>query len=155
MICSGAQRLLRKVHPDPIDPQFRIATPEGDFWLGVTLPDAADGRARLFTALKKLLAYKRALAFTLASESHVPDAVMCIGVSAADRLMCLSRIEREPLGFSEPEWMASTSIDPMVVNLMPNALMNVTGDDLRQLQGWFGADGMFPIVHIESKKIGL
>ena len=26
-----AQRLVRKVHPDPIDPQFRITTQEGDY----------------------------------------------------------------------------------------------------------------------------
>jgi hypothetical protein len=34
-----AQRLVRKVHPDPIDPQFRIATPEGDYWIGITLTE--------------------------------------------------------------------------------------------------------------------
>ena len=29
-----AQNLISKVHSDPIDPQFRIATPEGDYCTG-------------------------------------------------------------------------------------------------------------------------
>ncbi len=27
-----AERLIRKIHPDPIDPQFRIASPGGDWF---------------------------------------------------------------------------------------------------------------------------
>ena len=57
-----AQRLLRKVYPDPIDPQFRIATPEGDFWLGVCARKS-DGqskpsRRRLLTALPRCLVFQ-------------------------------------------------------------------------------------------------
>jgi hypothetical protein len=35
-----AARLVIKVQ-DEIDPQFRIATPEGDYWIAVTLPQDA------------------------------------------------------------------------------------------------------------------
>jgi hypothetical protein len=43
-----AQRLVCKVHPDPIDPQFRIATPDGDYWIGITLTEKRkEGQRRL------------------------------------------------------------------------------------------------------------
>ena len=32
-----AARLIIKIQ-DELDPQFRIATPEGDFWIALTLP---------------------------------------------------------------------------------------------------------------------
>ena len=34
-----AIRLSRRIKGAPIDPQFRIASPEGDYWIGITLGD--------------------------------------------------------------------------------------------------------------------
>ena len=150
-----AQRLIRKTHPDPIDPQLRFATPHGDYWLGITLPDDLGQRAQSFTMINTLLVFKQCQAFTLASEIHVPDAVICIGMSHNERFMCLSRITRAPLQFSDTAWLDAAQIDPQILQLMPHALQNVTGDDQRALQGWFGSDGMFPIVHIDSGRVGL
>ena len=42
-----AQRLIERIN-DEIDPQFRIASPEGDWWIGITLSD--DQRARALSA---------------------------------------------------------------------------------------------------------
>lgn len=41
-----AQNLITKVHPDPIEPQFRIATPEGDYWIAITLTENTTERSR-------------------------------------------------------------------------------------------------------------
>ena len=45
-----AARLIVNVQ-DEIDPQFRIATPEGDYWLAVTLPRETRER---FAVLKRV-----------------------------------------------------------------------------------------------------
>ena len=44
-----AARLVIKVH-DEIEPQFRIATPTGDWWLAVTLPPDEYGSPRDLSA---------------------------------------------------------------------------------------------------------
>lgn len=44
---TRAQRIIRKLDGDPIDPQFRIATPDVDYWIAMTLdndPQHAPGR---------------------------------------------------------------------------------------------------------------
>ena len=45
-----AQRLVRKIHPEPIDPQFRIASPDGDWWIAITLTENAKERRRRLRA---------------------------------------------------------------------------------------------------------
>ena len=34
-----AQRICRQLCGDPIEPQFRIATPDGDYWIALPLGD--------------------------------------------------------------------------------------------------------------------
>ena len=65
-----AQRLIRKVHPDPIDPQFRIASAEGDWWIGITLTENAKERARRLGLVSDFMAWKLSPGFILASELH-------------------------------------------------------------------------------------
>ena len=62
-----AARLVIKVQ-DEIDPQIRIATPEGDYWIAVTLPKDEYARKVIFRNLALFMAWKQALGFTLASE---------------------------------------------------------------------------------------
>ena len=61
-----AARLVIKVQ-DEIDPQFRIATPDGDYWLAVTLPPDVTARAAMFRRIATFMAWKQATAFTLVS----------------------------------------------------------------------------------------
>src|SRR5262245_21726878 len=75
-----AQRLVRKVHPDPIDPQFRIATPEGDYWIGITLSEKLKERQRRMQMVSDFMAWKLSPGFVMASELHDPDAVMSVGL---------------------------------------------------------------------------
>ena len=67
-----AARLIIKVQ-DEIDPQFRIATPEGDYHLAVTLARDPRDRMMMLRRVSAFMAWKKALGFVLASELHVPD----------------------------------------------------------------------------------
>ena len=69
------QRLVEKVHPDPIDPQFRIASPEGDWWIAMTLPDDTKQLQRRLDLVRDFMAWKLAPSFILVSELHEPDCV--------------------------------------------------------------------------------
>jgi len=153
-----AARLVIKVQ-DEIDPQVRIATPEGDFHIAITLPHDDYGRRTILRALARFMAWKQALAFTFASELHVPDAVYCVGISPKERCACLARIQREPKpwtskSFGEIEWLAETSIDPALVELLPSGALEMTAKDLATIEKWFGAKGKFPAVHIASGELG-
>jgi hypothetical protein len=67
-----AARLIIKVQ-DEIDPQFRFATPEGDYWIAVTLPRETHERMMMLRRVSAFMAWKKALGFILASELQVPD----------------------------------------------------------------------------------
>lgn len=75
-----AARLIIKVQ-DCLDPQFRIATPEGDYALAVTFPPEPAHRARYLDHLATFMIWKRATAFTTAFELDTPDALCCIGLA--------------------------------------------------------------------------
>ena len=53
-----AQNLISKVHPDPIDPQFRIATPDGDYWIAITLTENPKERAKRLALISDFMAIK-------------------------------------------------------------------------------------------------
>ncbi|MGA7329107.1 MAG: hypothetical protein WBX25_32620, partial [Rhodomicrobium sp.] len=153
-----AARLVIKVR-DEIDPQIRIGTPEGDFHIAITLPPDDYGRRNVLRALALFMAWKQALAFTFASEIYQPDAVYCVGISPKERCACISRIKREPKpwttkNFGEVEWLPESSIDPMMIDLLPSGAREMTAKDLATVDKWFGARGKFPAVHIPTGEIG-
>jgi len=59
-----AMRLKRTVE-DEIDPQFRIASPEGDWWIGITLTNDAEERWRRLQLLSDFMAWKLSLGFVM------------------------------------------------------------------------------------------
>ena len=89
-----AGRLIVKVQ-DEIDPQWRIATPSGDWWLATTLSGDDHGRRSILRALSTFMAWKQAVAFTLASELLEPDCVYCCGVSGSERWAALALLSPE------------------------------------------------------------
>lgn len=106
---------------DEIDPQIRIGTPEGDYWIAVTLPRDTYARIVALCNLSLFMAWKQAAAFTLASEIVEPDAVYCLGVTYKERAACIARIRREPKpwtakNFGPVEWLQETSIDPVLLD---------------------------------------
>jgi hypothetical protein len=101
---ARAQRLVRKIDdPGGIDPQFRIATPEGDFHIAMMLADEPGERLRQMSMVSRFMAWKMAGGFTLASELVEPDSVYCFGATHKEELAAISLIERNPLRFSKPE----------------------------------------------------
>jgi hypothetical protein len=152
-------RLIIKVQ-DEIDPQFRFATPEGDFCIAVTLPRDPYGRKVIFRNLSLFMAWKQAAAFTLASELFEPDAVYCVGITYKERAACLARIRREPKpwstkNFGEIEWLPESSIDPLLLDMLPKGAREITARDLATLEKWFGTAGKFPAVKIATGELGL
>ncbi len=150
-------RLIIKVQ-DEIDPQFRIATPEGDFWIAATLPVDDYGRRTVLRVLSTFMVWKRATGFTLASELHEPDCIYCVGVSPAERHACLARVKRQPrpwmaANFGQVEWLPVSSIDPVIAGLLPAGPRPLTPKDVAACNSWFGTDGKFPAVHLPSGEI--
>ena len=92
----GAQRLIVRIQ-DEIDPQFRIASPEGDWWIGMTLDDDVGEREKQMRLVSRFMRWKLSPAFTLASEIASPDAVYCIGVSHHECHAAMSRVQRDPI----------------------------------------------------------
>ena len=151
-----AARLIIKVQ-DEIDWQFRIATPEGDTHLAITMPDGAE-RTAMLHRLSLFMAWKRALAFTLAVETTTPDAVYAIGITPRERHNGMALITRQPkswtaANFGTVEWLPPDSIDPTLAALLPTAPRAMTPKEIQGLQAWFGTTGRFPAVHIPTGEV--
>jgi hypothetical protein len=151
-----AQRLITRTHPDPIDPQFRIASPEGDMWIGLTLPDDQGERARRMALIADFMALKLSPGFILASEIHTPDAVLSVGVMAHGYAAAMSLIDRNPAAgptpaFSEPIWIERERMDPQLFDLLPSGARSLSAARIRELDEWFGPQGRFPAIRIEPR----
>lgn len=149
-----AQNLITKVHPDPIDPQFRIATPEGDHWIAITLTENAKERTRRLALVSDFMAYKLSFGFTLASEMHEPDSVMAVGVIRDDVDALISLIDRMPkLGtapaFGPPQRVRRENVDPTILALRPRGSRTITSAREKDLLQWFGPQGKFPAVRLD------
>ncbi|MGO9545208.1 MAG: hypothetical protein ACLPPF_10480 [Rhodomicrobium sp.] len=110
--------------------------------------------------LSLFMAWKQALGFTLASELYEPDSVYCVGLFPKERLACLARIRREPKpwtakNFGAVEWLPESSIDPMLLDLLPRGAREITSRDLATLEKWFGLKGKFPAAKIETGELGI
>ena len=110
--------------------------------------------------LSLFMAWKQALGFTLASELYEPDSVYCVGLFPKERLACLARIRREPKpwtakNFGAVEWLPESSIDPMLLDLLPRGAREMTSRDLATLEKWFGVKGKFPAAKIETGELGI
>ena len=151
-----AARLIIKVQ-DEIDWQFRIATPEGDYHLAITMPDGA-ARTDILERLSLFMAWKRALAFTLGVETNAPDAVYALGITSREHYNCMALITRRPkpwtaANFSAVQWLPPESIDPVLAHLLPTAPRAMTPKEIQGLQAWFGTAGRFPAVHIPTGEV--
>jgi hypothetical protein len=142
-----AQRLKLRIE-DEIDPQFRIASPDGDYWIGMTLDADLAKRERQMRLVSRYMAWKLSPAFTLASETISPDAVYCIGVSHRECHAALSRIMRNPLRFGEIEWLTRAQIGDEYVGLLPRGKVTLDAKDIAELDEWFGPEGRFPALKI-------
>ena len=145
-----AQRLILRIQ-DQIDPQFRIASHEGDWWIGMTLEDNLENRKRQMQLVSRFMAWKLAPAFTMASELKVPDAIYCIGVSYDECHGVMSLITRNPTKFSEEGWLTRAQIGDEVPSLLPRGSLTVDARDIAEFDEWFGPGGKFPAVKIGNE----
>lgn len=150
-----AQRLVRKVHPDPIDPQFRIATPEGDYWIAIMLTEKPKERQRRLQLVSDFMAWKLSPGFVMASELHEPDAVLSIGLMRDEYWALISVIERKPLSFGTPKSVLRENMDPEIFKLQPRGSRTITSARMKELELWFGVRGKFPAVKIATGEMGL
>ena len=151
-----AVRLIIKTQAE-LDWQFRFATRSGDHAIAVTMP-GDPARQLVLDHIRTLFLWKQATMFTVSLELLQPDAVAVIGVSRNDRLGCLTRVRRTPrpwtaANFGPLEWLGSSSIDPAFSSLLPLGYQPMTPQSISALQPWFGIEGKFPVVHIETGAI--
>jgi hypothetical protein len=157
-----AARLIIRVQ-DEVDPQFRIATLEGDYAIAVTLSHDQRDRSLMLRRVSAFMAWKKASGFILASELHVPDCVYALGVWRDQVHACLARITRTPKpwtarNFGEVEWMARGQIGQEMIDLLPRSAVGDAGRvmskiELAMLEKWFGKEGIYPAVHIETGEV--
>lgn len=153
-----AARLIIKVQ-DELDPQLRVASPSGDWALAVSLPADAAGRGEVWAALSTFMVWKDARAFTLASEIVTPDALTCVGISAAERHFAMVRITRAPRPWNEAnfgpvEWLPSSAIDTAIIDLLPRGPRALLPKEVSAMARWFGRDGKFPAVNMATGEVG-
>jgi hypothetical protein len=154
----GAARILIQVQAK-LDPQFRIATPEGDYWLAVPFPTDKQRRAAMLDRIRRFLAWKQAFAFTLANELVAPDALWCVGIAFREHHACLSFIAREPRpwtrdSFGSVKWLPAQKIGSVIPSLLPHGSSALTNEEIAELQAWFGVRGIYPAKHIPTGRTG-
>ncbi len=151
-----AARLIIKIQ-DEIDWQFRIATPVGDLHLAVTMPGGAE-RDVMLRRIATLMQWKQAKAFIMAVESALPDGVYAAGLSQSERCICFAHFDHEPRpwtgrNFHRVKWLPEKHIEPVITALLPTSSRAMTPKEVSGLQEWFGCEGRFPAVQIESGKL--
>jgi hypothetical protein len=152
-----AARLIIRIQ-DEIDWQWRLAPPEGDYHLSVTMPEDVRERTMVLRRIETLMHWKSCQGFSVAVETSEPDAVYCVGVTPAEAAHCMARITRQPkpwtaANFGAVEWLPVTSVDPTLVALLPRARRPMTPKEINALQKWFGVDGKFPALHVDTLQI--
>lgn len=150
-------RLIIKVQ-DELDPQFRFATPEGDYHLAVTLPSDDYERRGMLKRVSAFMMWKQASSFILASELSKPDSVYALGVSRGEVHGCLSRIAREPRPWTEAnfgpiEWIDRHQVGADMIDLLPREARAMTPKESAMLHKWFGPEGKFPAVHLPTGEL--
>lgn len=148
-----AQRLMERSGGD-LDPQFRIASPSGDWWIGITLSQDEAERVWQLKMVSQFMAWKLSPAFTQAVELAQPAALACVGCSHGETVGVVSRIARNPLRFSPPVAVSVAEIGDDVPALLPRGAMSISESEIVALRLYFGAAGAFPAVHIGSGRIG-
>jgi len=124
---------------DEIVPRFRIVEPTGPVTLLVPLPDDETERYRRLGLIKTYMAVKMATGFTLATETIEPNCLAVTGVSREHGLMgAFQHIDRNPLRFSEPEWLPTTHIDPGLKEMLPGEVSEVTAQEVAAVEAMMG-----------------
>lgn len=131
-------RLMLRVQ-DEIDPQFRFATPEGDVAVAVTFLSELEGMRDLFDLLRVFCAWKQVLAYTMTFNIAEPNTLMTVGVSGANAIGCMLRVDGSAAklseaSFGEPGWVMRESIDDEFLSLLPKGKTELSFNDVSELE---------------------
>jgi hypothetical protein len=129
----------------------RIASPEGDYWIALTLPEDATERARWMTLVSDFMVLKSSPAFVLATEIKEPDAILVIGTTHAGRFVVFSRIERKPLKFAPEEWLDETAAGKEMWDLLQRGVRSLSKERVAEVEAFFADNGEFPAVKIDKR----
>lgn len=139
-----------------LDPQWRIATPDGDYMIAFTAADGDIARRSELHMVARFMAWKRAFGFTFACELTSHEAVACMAVTRDDAAGCVCAIRRPAAKpwtmdmFAWEVWLTREEMDPGIVALLPDEQSTVTQDERLVLEAWFGSHGMFPAVQLSA-----
>jgi hypothetical protein len=148
-----AQQLIARMGNE-IDPQFRIASPEGDYWIALTFSNDEAERARRLALVSDFMALKSSAGFVLATEVKEPDAVVAMGVTHTQRIGVLSRISRRPLTFTKEEWLDEADVAEEIFDLLPRGPRELSEARVAEIESLFGLGGQFPAVKIDRRFSG-
>jgi hypothetical protein len=151
-----AKRLMLRVH-DEIEPQMRVATPEGDYFLALTLSADSSERLHQMELFKWFMAWKMALGYIIAGQLEEPDCLYALGVTRQARAGAISMIQRGPiLGFEPNTWLSRKQLaESDMTGFLPRSTIKITTPMLEELEAVFGAYGTFPAVRIKDGVMGL
>jgi hypothetical protein len=133
-------------------PAWRVTTPEGTFLILTPFdPDKPEQRDRALFMLSRFMTWKMATSFVVAAETFVgaeitrsgEEAVLCVGVSRAERLCVLQRICRQgdDIEFGQQEWIDEGQIDDLYFTLLPTGRSEISAEEATELIAVFGEDG--------------
>ena len=131
-------------------PAWRITTPEGTFLVFTRFDTAKpEQREHALSLITRFMVWKMATSFVLTAETWVgadgEDALFIIGVSRHERLAALQRIKRgDPVGFSEPMWLAKHHVDDRYFEMLPRGETEITAEEAAELARVFGKNGELP-----------
>lgn len=144
-----AQRLITQLGAE-LDPQFRIATPDGDYWIAVTLPDGSAEREKLLGLLSDFMSLKRSLGFVMAAEIHELPSVIAIGVTSSGSIGVTAAVSGSPRCFGEVKVLRAEDVDPGILALLPDHRRSLSEERLAEIEAMFGSEGVFPAIRIRG-----
>ena len=132
-------------------PAWRISTPEGAFLVLTGFDtDKQEQRDHALFLISRFMTWKMATSFVVCAETWLgaeitragKEAVLCVGVSRAERLGVLQRIHRgDSVHFGPHEWLDEEQIDDLYFTLLPVGESEITAEEANELTAIFGEDG--------------
>lgn len=139
-------RLIQKVYPASIDPQFHIATREGNYMISMARGQNQHDQQKCMELLKDFMAWKGASHLIVTEQTTKPASVMVTAVSADAALVLRSLIKLTPLDFLKPQLLPYTCLDKEFIALLPRMTRTFSPQRTRQFERWFGENGKYPAV---------
>ena len=129
---ATSERIVRD--GDEVVPRFTIVTPEGPHIVVAQLPDGEKEHAEQLFVVRAFMIWKAASCFTFANKLIEPNAISVISVTRSGVSGTLSRIQKNPLKFSEPEWFGRENVSDEVINLLPPMTLTLSNEGIASLK---------------------